>query len=150
MSTLVDALYLFLILDQTTTYTSLGIHGNLTPLNIVVSQAKYYSNKAENGYKSSWKYSFKFRDLGMIGFGRKQMIQAKKKDRSNFDAPELAEPDMYGPNLTTKADVWSLGRIFSEILVWSHFGDSGRLLFTTLCMGVGGYRHIVTPKPSLS
>lgn len=53
---------------------------------------------------------------------------------------------MYGFNFIIKVDVWFLGCIFLEILVWSYFGDFGWFLFMILCMGVGGYWYIVILK----
>ncbi|KAK0721388.1 kinase-like domain-containing protein [Apiosordaria backusii] len=136
MSNLLNGLALLHSFNRDRTGTLLGIHRDLRPYNIYVSRAHDRHSKPEDGTKSSWKYRFKIRDFGMSGFGPDQILWHNTKGVTEFQAPELAacraEFRDHGSNLTPKADIWSLGCIFLEMLVWSISGEHGQMQFKSI------------------
>ena len=102
-----------------------GIHQDLKPSNIFV-----FKHEDE---PSSFRYSFKIGDFGLSSFRVGQAPHPDNKTTRIYGAPELAnlvlELAPLRVEVTPAADIWSLGCVFLDVLVWQVWGDRGRTIF---------------------
>jgi serine/threonine protein kinase len=102
-----------------------GFHHDIRPCNILVS-----SLHSSHG-NSPFPYRFMLGDLGLVDLVKHKGTGAVAEDPRGdlvYTAPEMTREDWqdsWSAQVTQKADMWSLGCVLSEALVWSIFGHSG-------------------------
>lgn len=115
--------------DPTTGGTLHAIHQDLTLSNILVSS---------NGGSSAFDVTFKLSDFGLTRFEErsdaKKDIEARERCGTQmYSAPECTrdDPFLQRTQLWVKngIDVWSLGCILSEVVVWSSYGNDGLIKY---------------------
>jgi serine/threonine protein kinase len=102
-----------------------GVHQDLQPGNIFVFS---------DGSPSQYKFRFKIGDFGLSSFrllnAAKQGLMPDNKSTAIYGAPELTTWDLSLDHLnngvTPDVDMWSMGCILFEIIVWSICGERGR------------------------
>lgn len=127
MINLINGFVLLHHLDGNTTSGVLrGVHQDLRPSNIFVFRAQFGTDD-EHG---SGKYVFKIGDFGLSSFGPSKAVHPYNEGSTMYRAPELsvAKDILQSPglDLSPKADIWSLGCIFLEMMVWAINGERGR------------------------
>ncbi|CAI6340153.1 unnamed protein product [Periconia digitata] len=111
-----------------------GIHNDIKPTNILVAEPNNAFQKESNRC-SSYDVTFKLADLGLTHFSpaekeRKARIKAVSGTQI-FTAPEYYrnEKDRFSQSDIREAkpskDIWSMGCVFSEAVVWSVLGPEG-------------------------
>ncbi|KAG6993534.1 Serine/threonine-protein kinase KSP1 [Fusarium oxysporum f. sp. conglutinans] len=143
---LIDALYLLSSIYQQTPMqqqTLVGIHQDIHPGNILVFP------KVDG--RSPFDVKFKLTDFGLAGMGRvsPQDRRLRTANRGNrmYVAPEVFSnfsiQDSCDVGISPIADIWSLGALFSDILVWTIAGEQGREEY---CLRrsteISQYRHL--------
>lgn len=103
----------------------IGVHQDLKPANIFVFR---------DGSATSYSYRFKIGDFGMSSMTladikNKHTMFPDNHSTKIYGAPELthhsADLDDVDYRATWEADIWSLGCIFCELMVWTICGDRG-------------------------
>ncbi|KAH7004105.1 kinase-like domain-containing protein [Fusarium venenatum] len=103
-----------------------SVHQDIQPANILVFPAKQKD--------SEFDVKFKLTDFGLAEIGRVSnsggtMVTENRGNRmyispesyANFSVQELVKT-----NVPPTADIWALGAVFSDVLVWSIHGEPGR------------------------
>lgn len=102
-----------------------GSHQNIKPSNILVTSGATSSEYDRN---------FKLADLGMSHFASKTGDKRNLKRKEAFGNPMYSAPECCMGGVSTETltydfepliDIWSLGCIFSEAIVWTLLGVSG-------------------------
>ncbi|KAK0721400.1 kinase-like domain-containing protein [Apiosordaria backusii] len=135
MFSLLQGLTILHNLDKDVTNSILrGIHQDLKPTNIFVFQA----HTGKLGYK----YRFKIGDFGLSSIRRRKAIHPDNKGTKMYGAPELTTSVLDLQDLdfgaTNKVDIWSMGCIYYEMLVWITCGQRGRDEFLSMRVNEGG------------
>ncbi|KAK6719667.1 hypothetical protein SNK05_002799 [Fusarium graminearum] len=112
--------------DGPLNWTLAGVHQDIQPANILVFPQK--------NQVSPFDVKFKLTDFGLAEIGRVSnfggtMVTENRGNRMyiapesypNFSVQELVKTD-----LPPTTDIWALGAVFSDVLVWSINGESGR------------------------
>ncbi|KAF5590973.1 serine threonine kinase [Fusarium pseudocircinatum] len=103
-----------------------GVHQDIQLSNILVFPQKDKSSRFD--------VTFKLADFGLAKIGRiysqgDSLITSKKGNRM-YTSPETYSnyrvQDHASTEISAACDIWSLGAVFSDILVWSITGESGR------------------------
>ncbi|KLP16177.1 uncharacterized protein LW94_10633 [Fusarium fujikuroi] len=118
---LLTAIYL----QNPTSQSFVGIHQEINPDNILV----FPRGKGTSRYD----VQFKFKDLGMATSGimsasDKRVRLGNSRNRI-YVSPEVFKftiHDDSAEEISHLADIWSLGAVFSDVLIWSITGESGR------------------------
>lgn len=106
-----------------------GFHHDIRPCNILVSSL--HSSQGS----SPFPYRFMLGDLGLVDLIKKkgnEPVAADPRGDLVYTAPEMVREDWqddWSAQVTQKADMWSLGCVLSEALVWSIFGHSGLVYY---------------------
>ncbi|KAK4178481.1 kinase-like domain-containing protein [Triangularia setosa] len=129
MLKLLDGLTLLHHLNGEVTISILrGIHQDLKPTNVFVFKV----HRGSLGYQ----YRFKIGDFGLSSIRLHQTIHPDNKGTTMYGAPELfiLQPSFqhFDVGTTSKVDIWSLGCIYFEMLVWIVCGERGRDEFLSL------------------
>ncbi|KAI3575843.1 kinase-like domain-containing protein [Fusarium oxysporum f. sp. albedinis] len=103
-----------------------GVHQDIQPANILVFP--------EKDKDSRFDVKFKLTDFGLAEIGRVSASGGKlaTENRGNrmYISPEsfanFSVQDTVRTDLPPTADIWALGAVFSDILVWSNCGELGR------------------------
>ncbi|KAF5628942.1 serine threonine kinase [Fusarium sp. NRRL 52700] len=116
------------IYGQNATYQEnlVGIHQDIHPGNILVFP--------KVGARSQFDVKFKLTDFGLAGMGRvspsdKRLVTGNRGNReyvalevfANFPAEDNCDT-----RISPLADVWSLGALFSDVLIWTIAGEGER------------------------
>ncbi|KAI1008357.1 hypothetical protein LB504_001269 [Fusarium proliferatum] len=116
---LLDGLYLLHNLDKNDSKSLSGIHHDIQPANILVFR--------EEG-NSAYDVSFKLADFGLaeivrINGGEGATVPIDNEGNRMYSAPEAYSNykimSEVRPHLNTTIDLWSLGAVYSDFLVWS-------------------------------
>lgn len=111
-----------------------AIHQDIQPANILVFPKD--SNQEENG---GFNVRFKLADFGLAEWRRLSKpngeIKIKNEGNRMYSAPECypnhTVQSQVRPAVTPKADVWALGAVYSDVLVWSIAGERRRNEYCT-------------------
>ncbi|KAF5690645.1 serine threonine kinase [Fusarium denticulatum] len=116
-----------LLWSATSNHWSLsGVHQDIQLSNILVFPRKDKSSRFD--------VTFKLADFGLAKIGRiysqgDSLITSKKGNRM-YTSPETYSnyrvQDRAKIEISPACDIWSLGAVFSDVLVWSITGESGR------------------------
>ncbi|KAI8654030.1 Protein kinase domain-containing protein [Fusarium sp. Ph1] len=121
--------------EPTTDFTA-AIHQDIQPANILVFPCSENS-KAEGDAR--FNVRFKLADFGFTEWRRVSKpdghIKIKNEGNRMYSAPECYPnhpvKSQVRPPVTAKADVWALGAIYSDVLVWSIAGEPRRIQYCT-------------------
>ncbi|KAK0673583.1 hypothetical protein QBC41DRAFT_311103 [Cercophora samala] len=136
MFSLLDGLSILHYLDKNITNSHMrGTHQDLKPTNIFVFKV----HTGELGYK----YRFKIGDFGLSSIRLHNLaIHPDNKGGKMYGAPESIIPNPDHEDLdfgvTSKADIWSMGCIYFDMLVWVTCGQRGRDEFFAMREREGG------------
>ncbi|KAF4439105.1 serine/threonine protein kinase [Fusarium austroafricanum] len=103
-----------------------GVHQDIQPANILVFPQKDKDSRFDVKFKLT---DFGLAELGRVSTSGGTMATENRGNRmyispegyANFSVQELVKT-----NLPPTADIWALGAVFSDVLVWSVYGDIGR------------------------
>ncbi|EGU77538.1 hypothetical protein FOXB_11953 [Fusarium oxysporum f. sp. conglutinans Fo5176] len=126
---LLDALYLLGNIyrqNRNEPKTLVGLHQDIHLGNILV----FPKGEARSPFNAQ----FKLTDFGLARMGRVSHVDGRlsTRDRGNrtYIAPEVfpnfGVQDSCDTPISPQADIWSLGALFSDVLVWTIVGEDGR------------------------
>ncbi|CCT63239.1 uncharacterized protein FFUJ_00135 [Fusarium fujikuroi IMI 58289] len=124
---LFDALHALHDICRPTSHWSLsGVHQDIQLSNILVFP--------EENKSSQFDVVFKLADFGLAKIGRTfssgESLIASKKGNRMYTSPETYAnyrvQDRARIEISPACDIWSLGAVFSDVLIWSIMGESGR------------------------
>ncbi|KAK4203598.1 kinase-like domain-containing protein [Triangularia verruculosa] len=125
-------------LDEKITRTLRGVHQDLKPSNIFVFKVR--DDTRDN--HASYKYCFKIGDFGLSSIRLHENLHPDNQGTAMYGAPELFSsiPDFqhHDVGATHLVDIWSLGCIYFEMLVWITCGQRGRDEFCSMRESEGG------------
>ncbi|KAI1354702.1 kinase-like domain-containing protein [Xylaria sp. FL0043] len=93
-----------------------GIHGDIKPSNIL-----YFKQDASTDYFDSTKDHLKISDFGLTGFHSAKTrsgLPATGPHSPTYRSPEWGQDQMDEGGLSRKYDIWSLGCVFLEFIIW--------------------------------
>ncbi|KAM0494684.1 hypothetical protein ACHAP8_008554 [Fusarium lateritium] len=90
-----------------------SVHQDIQPANILVFP--------QNDKASRFDVKFKLTDFGLAEMGRVSNSRVAPESYANFSVQEFVKTDV-----PPTADIWALGAVFSDVLIWSIHGESGR------------------------
>ncbi|KAK4231946.1 kinase-like domain-containing protein [Podospora fimiseda] len=109
-----------MLLHDINDYDLCGIHQDLKPSNILVFR---------HGSGPHYTYTFKIADFGLSSFYVNKPVHPDRGCTRVYGAPELVATDaqlrQLKGSVTAAADIWSLGCIFFDLLVWCICGERG-------------------------
>ncbi|KIL87932.1 hypothetical protein FAVG1_08814 [Fusarium avenaceum] len=107
--------------DRQSQWLHAGSHQDIQPANILVFPQKDKS--------APFDVTFKFTDFGLAEIGRGTMV-TKNRGNQMYISPDsyakLSVRELAKTDVPPSADIWSLGAVFSDVLIWSSLGELGR------------------------
>ncbi|KAF5589677.1 serine threonine kinase [Fusarium pseudoanthophilum] len=103
-----------------------GVHQDIHPGNILVFPG--------TDSKSPYDVHFKITDFGLAEMGRvsafDDALATSNTGNRMYISPEafanFAVQDRFRPAISPTTDIWSLGAVFSDVLIWTVAGEAGR------------------------